>query len=456
MIQLNLRRTWSEIADYLSNNPNPLRITELINRIPPCNWTFRFTFDGTGNITVKIDCNRSIGDNDVLALLDGVLEELLFANSIHLCQSGKDLIGDTAQLLKEPPLSNLMTLQDLKQVSDSLLTLKGFWQSDSTPPEIQNNTAVRSYILENTWLGSPNFASSDHRIRWIIFGSEQVICHSNRYAPKLGNTDIFTRQVSLYDTSNKYIGQANFHTSPLLESDRLYTMWGPLVLREKNWLTRKSKSTCWIVEIRNEKLNQNITKRKGNIKLVNELIDAVEVAQNSIINSRYFQDYLHDIEKKQQVKAAKLLKERQEKTKTREKVIFNDKPIMLVPSNENEVLVLLSKLEALNALPFHEFTLWEYTARAGTDAIASYQIEDVDVPSQLMAVEIEHYFENFFDHRHPHHQVNMVICWDFRDGEAPAELDRQDKWLFRYRNDNPFSVVVLSHIPNLQIEENNQ
>ena len=38
-------------------------------------------------------------------------------------------------------------------------------------------------------------------------------------------------------------------------------------------------------------------------------------------------------------------------------------------------LLLLCKLEALRALPFHEFVLWEYTARVGIDAIASYQIE---------------------------------------------------------------------------------
>lgn len=124
---------------------------------------------------------------------------------------------------------------------------------------------------------------------------------------------------------------------------------------------------------------------------------------------------------------------------------------MLVPSNENEVLVLLSKLEALNALPFHAFILWEYTARTGIDAIASYQIEDVDVPSQLIAVEVEHYFENFFDHEHPHHQVNMVICWDFRDSEVPIELHQRSKWLFEYRNDESFIVVVLSHIPNLKV-----
>jgi hypothetical protein len=138
--------------------------------------------------------------------------------------------------------------------------------------------------------------------------------------------------------------------------------------------------------------------------------------------------------------------------KTRERVIFKDKPVMLVPSNENEVIVLLSKLEALNALPFHEFILWEYTSRTGIDAIASYQIEDVDVSSQLRSVEVEHYFENFFDHEHPHNQVNMVICWDFRDGEAPIELYPQDEWLFEYRNDKSFSVVVLSHIPNLKVK----
>ena len=451
MISLNLRRTWSEIADYLSNNPNPLRITELINRVPPCSWTFRFTFDGTGKTNVKVDCDHTIDDQESLALLDGTLEEVLFADAFHLRRSGEYLLGDTAAFLKDPPPSNLITLQNSNQKAGSLLTLQGFWQSNSTPPETQNSTAVRSYFLENTWLGSPDLADSDHCIRWIVFGSEQVICPSNRYETKLGHTDIFTHQTSLYNTNSKYIGQAKFQTSSLLESNKIYTMFGELAPKKKKWQMRHPKHLHWIVEIENEKLKQNITKGKSNTKLVNELIDAVETARISVVNSCPFQDYMSNIQRKRQTEAANRLRERQERAQTADKIIFNNKPVMLVPSNENEVLVLLSKLEALNALPFHEFTLWEYTARAGIDAIASYQIEDVDVPSQLMAVEVEHRFENFFDHEHPHHQVNMVICWDFRDGEVPAELHQRSEWLFEYRNDESFIVVVLSHIPNLKV-----
>ena len=78
MIELKLRRTWHEISEYLASNyPNPLRIAKLVNRVRPCCWTFRFTFDGTGRITVAIDCNLAVSDNDALALLDGSLEEVL-------------------------------------------------------------------------------------------------------------------------------------------------------------------------------------------------------------------------------------------------------------------------------------------------------------------------------------------------------------------------------------------
>ena len=129
---------------------------------------------------------------------------------------------------------------------------------------------------------------------------------------------------------------------------------------------------------------------------------------------------------------------------------------MLVPSNENEVLVLISKLEALNALPFHEFILWEYTAQTGIDAIATYQMKETGRQTMFAMVELEYYFENFFEHGHPHHQVDMVICWDFRNRETTLESHKHYKhneWLFEYRNDKSFFIVVLAYIPNLQIEE---
>jgi hypothetical protein len=114
MIELNLRRTWYEISEYLnSNNPNPLRIVELVNRVPPCCWTFKFTFDGAGRTTLEIDCDPAVSDVDALALLDGSLDEVLFADTLYLRQAGKYLTEDTAKLLKNSPSPNLITLKNL-------------------------------------------------------------------------------------------------------------------------------------------------------------------------------------------------------------------------------------------------------------------------------------------------------------------------------------------------------
>ena len=58
MIELNLRRTWYEISDDLNSSKlNPLRIAELINRAPPCCWTFKFTFDAANRTIVEINCD---------------------------------------------------------------------------------------------------------------------------------------------------------------------------------------------------------------------------------------------------------------------------------------------------------------------------------------------------------------------------------------------------------------
>ena len=453
MIEFNMQQPWSKISDYLNSGAaNPLRIAELINRVSPCSWTFNFTFDSTNQAKLDIDCDLTVPDDHTLSLFDGSLEEIFFANSLCFRQGKKQFTANVSRLLEDPPPSNEIAIQVLEEEANFLITIEDFWHTNLTPSEIQKDSIISSYFFQNTWLGSPDFADSKHCIHWIVFGKEYLIQPGNRYKTKLGSTDTFITQEELYNANGDCIGQAYFQTSPSLKEDEIYTTFGPLNPKNQNWLTRKRNDPHWVVEISSETLTQAMIQGAPTTRLINELVDSIEEVQGLVRKSNHFQNYEREIQRKRKVKAANLLNKRQEKVKTREKVIFKDKPLMLVPSNENEVIVLLSKLEALNALPFHEFILWEYTSRTGIDAIASYQIEDVDVSSQLMAVEVEHYFENFFDHGHPHNQVNMVICWDFRDGEAPTELHPQDKWLFEYRNDKSFSVVVLSHIPNLKVK----
>lgn len=455
MIELNLRRTWTEISEYLSNSPNPLRLVELINRVPPCRWTFKFTFDGTGQITVKINCDRNVSDDDVLALFDGTLEEILFADVIYLYQTEKYITADTARILENPSPLNIINFQNLNLDSDFLLTLKGFWRSNFIPSDIQKDSIVRSYFLENTWLGSQDFSESDYYIRWIVFASEYLICPGDRYENKLNTTDIFTTKTNLYNPSGERIGYASFRTSPLLKNDEVYTIFGPLIRKPENWQTKNQQEPNWIVEIGSEKLKQTGVQGESTTKLVNELVDSVENARISVTESENFQDYAQRIQWKRQTESAESLNERQEKARTRKKVIFNDKPVMLVPSNEYEVLILLSKLEALDALPFHKFFLWEHTSKEGIDAIVSYQIKETDVRSVFVAAEIEHHFNNFFTHNHPPNQVDLVICWDLLGNKnLPGKLEPQSEWLFQFRhqNDESFYVIVLSEIPCLQFK----
>ena len=453
MIELKLRRTWHEISEYLASNyPNPLRIAKLVNRVRPCCWTFRFTFDGTGRITVAIDCNLAVSDNDSLALLDGSLEEVLFADTLYLRQAGKCLTADASKLLMDSPHSNLMTFQNSDRKADSLISLKGFWQSGSAPPEIQQSHAVRSYFMENTWLGSSDFENSKYWVHWILFGEDELIRPGNRYRTKLQSTDSFTAQENLYNANEDLIGQASFQTSPSLEDNEIYTTCGPLGPKPKNWLTSSREDPRWIVEIGSQTLNQAVVQGEPTVRLISELVDSIKVAHVSVADSDCFQVYKKKIKRREHTKAANRLKQRQMRVQTADKVIFQGKPVMLVPANENEVLVLLCKLEALHALPFHEFLLWEYTSRVGIDAIASYQMEETGLEVLFSPIEVEYHFENFFDHKHPHSQLTLMVCWDFRDGEAPLELYQRSKYLFEYRNDESFIVLILSHIPDLQIE----
>lgn len=455
MTKLNLQHTCSEIFTYLGVSPNPLRIAEVINRVQPSCWTFSFTFNGTGRTIVQIGCDHTISDNDVLTLIDGSVKEVFFADSLSVQQAEKSLTINICEIFKNLPSSNQITLQNnLTKGTDSLLTLNGFGRSHTTPKKLQNISSISSYFWENTWLGAPDFADSAYYIRWRIFAHEYVIRPQNRYINKLGSTDYFTTQANLYNTDGLHIGRANFYTSPLLRKNELYTMFGPVHPQRENWLTKKNKDPYWIVEIGSETLKRTTIRGGHTRKLINELVDSVENARISTIESNLFQEYKKQVQWEQQTKSSRNLKVRQERVRVGNRVLFKDKPLMLVPSNENEVLLLLAKLEALNALPFHEFLLWEYTPRAGIDAIASYQIREVEAQSMFVPIELEYHFENFDDHGHPYHQVNLVACWDFRDNETAAKLYKHNEWLYEYRDEAAFFIVVLSRIPNLQIEDN--
>lgn len=95
-----------------------------------------------------------------------------------------------------------------------------------------------------------------------------------------------------------------------------------------------------------------------------------------------------------------------------------DKPLVLCrePENENDVLCLLWKLEALGALPFRKFQTLGH-AGSGPDLIVHFQEDEQSNPDRYTSIEIESKFYNYTLHGHKPAQYPRIICWEV--GKTP-------------------------------------
>lgn len=120
-------------------------------------------------------------------------------------------------------------------------------------------------------------------------------------------------------------------------------------------------------------------------------------------------------------------------------------PVVLVrePQNEQEVNILIWKLEALNALPFKKFKTLAYIGAAkGPDILVNFQEEEGSEPQHATVVEIENNFYNYKTHGHAPSQYPKVICWDIPASGRKAKLNKTSK---RYKftvNEADFQVHV--------------
>ena len=105
-----LRKTWTEIADYLDDSPQVIRIVETINRLTPRPWTFRFSFSRAGHTDLLIDAQPSLSAEEMGFILDGFLEEVFFADRVVVHAEQGDYSVETSAVLTDPPAHNRLTL----------------------------------------------------------------------------------------------------------------------------------------------------------------------------------------------------------------------------------------------------------------------------------------------------------------------------------------------------------
>jgi hypothetical protein len=96
----------------------------------------------------------------------------------------------------------------------------------------------------------------------------------------------------------------------------------------------------------------------------------------------------------------------------------DDKPVILArePENENDVLCILWKLEALDALPFKKFQTLGHAGN-GPDLIVHFQEDEQSNPDRYTSIEVENKFYNYNPHGHKPSLYPRVICWEL--GKTP-------------------------------------
>jgi len=118
------------------------------------------------------------------------------------------------------------------------------------------------------------------------------------------------------------------------------------------------------------------------------------------------------------------------------------KPVVLLrePENENDVLCILWKLEALNALPFKKFQSLGH-AGSGPDLIVHFQEDEQSNPERYTSIEIENKFYNYKVHGHKPSQYPRVICWEI--GKTPKiPVSKTDKKYKFIANRDAFQIHI--------------
>ena len=179
---------------------------------------------------------------------------------------------------------------------------------------------------------------------------------------------------------------------------------------------------------------------------------ALQMAVQEVSRSDKFSLFMDKIESAARTRSAQALARRQDALRARTRVYYGGRELGCVPESENEVVVLLAKLEAIGGIPMPLFRLLEYTPRQGIDALGDFQLSQEAAPERLAPIEIEFYFENFLRHGHAIEQVRLIVCWGFRSASTAegASLRQQEQWLYTYTTTRySVSVLVLSGVPGL-------
>lgn len=227
-------------------------------------------------------------------------------------------------------------------------------------------------------------------------------------------------------------------------------------------LNPSSKNCCLIVECDQiqEWMNMNRSQIKYGVE--REIFDrAVKKLLRRVVESEDYKKFVVYTKRKKEIKGVETLDERRQKLERPEQkwVYWTDSAeknhrIHREPKNEHDTLAVLWKLEALGALPFHQFETLEHGGR-GADIIAHFSENSGSNPERFVTISAEAGFKNYKAHGNNPSQIPIVVCWNISKGRHVKLKDTDVSWKFVADvGDIGVRVFTLSKMPGVVVSQN--
>lgn len=363
---------------------------------------------------------------------------------------------------KEQPFS-------VEEIKKYLLhrTFVGFTRTRENPPKITLSVLGNT---ENLDFGFPELKFSTEKQGIVFVNEKQTVTKSGT------NKSVNAQMRGFYTWDEKDYGldknQLNTGLIVAVKGIPYFTLdmeeYGSRSLRTARPGVNKC---CLIVECDQIQEEMNIS-RSGLVDSedVDLFKSAVAKIFDEIESSETFLDFRGIQEERKTVAGAEELETKKQNLESENQkwVVFQEsdssKPVFLArePENENDVLCILWKLEALNALPFKKFQTLGH-AGIGPDLIVHFQEDEQSNPDRYTSIEIENKFYNYTLHGHKPSQYPRVICWEI--GRTPkVPINKTDKkyksttikedlqiHIFSIRLMDKVKVVTRKELPKLNL-----
>ena len=442
-MRLVLRRTLEEIQEH-NRRATSLNILRVVNLVPPRSWVFGLTFEADNSTNLRVRCTPDLTVEEFAEIADGRIPEVFHCGFL---QFSHDSISVEGRI--DDDRVNLVDLNEVDGTDEAGVLFRDF-ALGTLPPELARMELVSEFVYRHTWLGSEFLAKSNpsKELVWSVYGDEL------RLSPDswIKDADYAHFRADLEVQVNNVSCQVCLF-SPMANGDirvrhsRLGSMEGlpecsPRVIRELG-------GAGMGIEINEPATSYGSSLHLGPVSHLRSLLKSAAALVEGQVRTQQFEVFKSELVRKKVENAADKLRERQEAAKQRSFAYFGDLELGCSPRSENEVMLLMAKLEMMKCLPFRYFRLIEYTPKSGIDALAHFQIDAYSLVHQFAPIELEFHFESFIQHEHPIQQVALIVCWDFRSAATRDALDlvQGDDGLYQYTTeDGSCPVLVLSQL----------